>query len=79
MNIPTNVELYANEQDALRHHAASPENLRILAAHQIAFDAAHDAHAARKVGSLKEAADPLYELIGLIPGDHNLHRDFIDG
>ena len=78
MNIPTNVELYANEQDALRHHAASTENVRILVTYQNVFESAIDAHAAGKVQSRHEAIAPLLEISGLVQVP-NLHRDFLNG
>ena len=61
-----------------RHHAASPENIAILEKHQIAFDAALDAHMAGKIGSRFEAAVPLYQLMGLVSGE-DLNRDFLTG
>jgi hypothetical protein len=78
MIIPQTIIDYAAEQDALRHHAASPENVRILVTYQNVFESAIDAHAAGKVQSRHEAIAPLLEISGLVQVP-NLHRDFLNG
>jgi hypothetical protein len=77
--VTENVRAFAEQEDAARHHAASPENLRIMAKYQNIHDTAIEAHAAGKVQSPREAIGPLLEVSGLVPTDPMIDRDFLNG